>query len=463
MKFERALVVEDDAHMRRLIVTHLQNQDVRTLGVATLGQALEELRGEKSDLMIVDLRLPDGDGLDVMRSVRQLGLDTRVIMMTGHGTMEKAIEAMRLGAADFLIKPFDFTQFDCAINESPKNRKLSISSPPLNQSSTVQSAADILNQSPDMKAVADLIRRIAVTTTTVLIQGESGTGKELVAQAIHEQSARHDCPYIKLNCAAVPANLLESELFGHEKGAFTGATARREGRFEQSDGGTLLLDEVTEMPIVLQARLLRVIQEHEIERVGGNETIPVDVRIIASTNRDLAKAVERGEFREDLYFRLNVVNLKIPPLRERQNGVEYHLRKFLQEFALQCNKPVPRVAPLAMEQLLRYHWPGNIRELHNIVERAVVTAEEGRDLEISDFALAAPAAHASLFYRQNPFPTVAEMEKRLIDLALKKTCGQRNRAAELLGLHVRTLRNKLHQYANEGEPLPEELETAPPS
>jgi len=457
MRPERALVVEDDAEMRRLLVGRLERRNLQTLGVSTLIQAREQVRREKSDLMVVDLRLPDGSGLELMKSMREWGVESRVILMTGFGTIETAIEAMRLGAADFLIKPFDFTQFDEVVNG------LMNTNPPAAEGgfrpmavSVGKSATEILEQSPDMKAVAELIRRIATTTTTVLIQGESGTGKELVGEAIHEQSARRSLPYVKLNCAAIPPNLLESELFGHERGAFTGASSRREGRFEQAHGGTLLLDEISEIPVVLQAKLLRVIQEHEFERVGGNQTLPADVRIIAATNRDLAKAVERGEFREDLYFRLNVVSLKIPPLREREKGVEFHLHEFLREFALQHHKPVPEVSALALAQLLRYHWPGNIRELRNVVERAVVTAGEGRELEVTDFAIGVSAENAPLFTGSKRFPTVAEMEKELIHLALKKTSGQRNLAAELLGIHVRTLRNKLHQYTGESESAEEE-------
>jgi two-component system, NtrC family, response regulator AtoC len=341
----------------------------------------------------------------------------------------------------------------------------------------------------------------------VLVEGESGTGKELIARAIHQHSQRAKASYIKVNCAAMPENLLESEFFGHEKGSFTGATTRREGRFELANGGTLLLDEVTEISLNLQAKLLRVLQEKEFERVGGNRTIHVDVRVIATTNRNILSAVERGEFRQDLYFRLNVVPIQIPSLRERQGEVEFLLNSFLERVAKKYNQPIPRVSPEGMRLLSQYHWPGNVRELQNYAERAVILAEENRELEFHDF-ISRPGGKVTMplpvtVYTAPPpsatpvppaaspssapswtdleaskasveattaallaphalggIPTVETMEERLIQMALTQTTGNRNEAAKLLGINVRTLRNKLNLYEarDRGVPLSATLE-----
>jgi DNA-binding NtrC family response regulator len=301
--------------------------------------------------------------------------------------------------------------------------------------------------SPEMNQVQKLIKQVAPTDATVLIQGESGTGKEVIARSLHENSLRRDKAYIKVNCAAVPENLLESEFFGHEKGAFTGATMKREGRFELANGGTLLLDEITEISLPLQAKLLRVLQEHEFERVGGSRTIKVDVRIIATTNRDLVQAVAAGKFREDLYYRLHVVPIKVPRLAERKGEVEFLLGKFLDTFAKKHNKPVPRISPIALDQLCRYTWPGNVRELRNYAERAVILSTGDGELTYADIipSQAVSSGDAVLGDGQE-FPTLGEVEKRLIFLALKKTSGNRNEAANLIGINVRTLRNKLKEY-----------------
>jgi DNA-binding NtrC family response regulator len=298
-----------------------------------------------------------------------------------------------------------------------------------------------------MNQVQKLIKQVAPTDATVLIEGESGTGKEVIARALHEKSLRKDKPYIKVNCAAVPENLLESEFFGHEKGAFTGATMKREGRFELANGGTLLLDEITEISLPLQAKLLRVLQEHEFERVGGARTIKIDVRIIATTNRDLVQAVASGKFREDLYYRLHVVPIKIPRLAERKGEVEFLLGKFLDQFARKHNKPAPRISPIALDQLCRYSWPGNVRELRNYAERAVILSTNEGELTYSDIIPSqAVSSGDSVLGDGQDFPTLGDVEKRLILLALKKTSGNRNEAANLIGINVRTLRNKLKEY-----------------
>lgn len=449
MPFERSIIVDDDPLIRRMLVGHLQKQNLTTVAVMNCQQALEEQKREPADLLVIDLMLPDGNGLELLQSVKKLTPDADIVIMTGFGTIETAVEAMQLGAANYLLKPFTVPQFDVAIKQLEDKRKLETENSYLRERLALEdgSTGALLYRSEEMERIYRLIKRVGPTNATVLIDGESGTGKELIAHSIHRESSRRDKPYIKVNCAAVPENLLESEFFGHEKGSFTGATSRREGRFELANGGTLLLDEVTEIDPSLQAKLLRVLQEQEFERVGGTRTIKADTRIIATTNRDLSKAVERGEFRQDLYFRLNVVPIKVPPLRSRKGEVEHLLDCFLKRFAKKHNKTAPKVNPLALQQLCGYHWPGNVRELQNYAERAVILSEPDKDLEFSDFVMTPSSPVDSVLDDQDGFPTVASMEERLIALALKRTKGNRNEAAKLLDINVRTLRNKLHEYA----------------
>ncbi len=476
MQFERVIVVDDDPLIRRLIVGHLQKQNIPVLGVVNCQQAIEAHQKEPADLMIVDLLLPDGNGVEVMQQVKKIS-PVECIIVTSFGSIESAVEAMKSGAANYLLKPFTLPQFDMALSTLLDQRKLREENTYLKEQLAVETGvSELLFRSPQMEKVHSLIKRVAQTNATVLIEGESGTGKELIARAIHQHSLRNKAPYIKVNCAAVPENLLESEFFGHEKGSFTGATNRREGRFELATNGTLLLDEVTEISLGLQAKLLRVLQEKEFERVGGNRTIRVDVRVIATTNRKIQEAVESGKFRQDLYFRLNVVPIELPALRDRHSEVEYLLNCFLDRLAKKYNKLIPKVTPEAIRQLSAYHWPGNVRELQNYAERAVILADENRDLEYDDF-ISRPSSRPNTMSFSSPkavdspipeqplasvqlkpseialapsgdqIPTVEEMEERLIRMALEKTAGNRNEAAKLLGINVRTLRNKLNLYA----------------
>lgn len=459
MQFERIIIVDDDPLIRRMLVNHLQKQNIPVLGVSNCRQAEEEIKKESPDLMIIDLLLPDGDGLKLLQEVKNSNPNVEVIMMTGFGTIESAVEAMKQGAANYLLKPFTLPQFDVTLQQILERKKLKGENNYLReQLQTETSSRQLLFQSPQITRIEQIIKRVATTNATILIEGESGTGKELISCAIHEHSLRRDKPYIKVNCAAVPENLLESEFFGHEKGSFTGATNRREGRFELANGGTLLLDEVTEISLGLQAKLLRVLQEQEFERVGGNRTIRVDVRVVATTNRDLRKAVEEGTFRQDLFFRLNVVPIKVPPLRERESEVEFLLTRMLEKFAHLHNKPVPRVHPDAMKRLIAYSWPGNVRELQNIAERAVILADGDEELKFTDgFSMIPESTSQSskqedvLPSAEGTFPTIAEMEEKLIRRALDRSGGKRNEAAELLGINVRTLRNKLNSYQNLAE------------
>jgi DNA-binding NtrC family response regulator len=460
MGFEKIIVVDDDPIIRRMLFTHFQAKNIPTLAVAGVQQALEEYRKDPCDLMVVDLQLPDGNGIDLIRAVRQLEGRSEFIIMTGFGTIESAVEAMKSGASNYLLKPFNQSQMDVALAQILEQKKLREQNDYLRECLDEESAGDHLPSSPGMAKVYEVVKRAAPTQASVLIQGESGTGKEMIARLLHQHSPRAREPYIKVNCAAIAGNLLESEFFGHEKGAFTGAVSRRAGRFELANNGTLLLDEVTEISPGLQSKLLRVLQEQEFERVGGSRTIKVNVRILATTNRDLSRAVDSGEFRRDLYFRLNVVPLKIPPLRERQEDVEPLLQGFLQKYAARYGKPAPAVSPLALQQLVRYPWPGNVRELQNVVERAVILADAGRELQFSDFIPAPPASSDAVLDPSGGFPTIAAMERRLIDLALRKTNGNRKQAAKLLDIHVRTLRNKLKEPLEEGEEGPDLLEAA---
>jgi DNA-binding NtrC family response regulator len=447
-RFEKIMVVEDDPIVRRSLTAALQKLEVPVLAVSSCYQATEEQEKEPADLILTDMHLPDGNGMDLLKQFRKANPSVEVIIITGFGTIESAVEAMKLGASNYLLKPFTGSQVDLAIAQIEHHKELREENATLKTELAAQAdTSSLLAVSPEMGEVQKLISRVAPTNATILIEGESGTGKEVIARAIHESSLRRDKAYIKVNCAAVPENLLESEFFGHERGAFTGATMKREGRFELANGGTLLLDEITEIPLPLQAKLLRVLQEHEFERVGGSRTMKVDVRIIATTNRDLRKAVADGIFREDLYYRLHVVPIKVPRLAERKGEVEFLLGKFLERFAQQHNKPAPKVSAIALDQLAQYAWPGNVRELRNYAERAVILSNGDGELSFSDiFPSHITPSQDGIFGDGKAFPTLGEVEKRLIYLALKSTDGNRNEAANLIGINVRTLRNKLKEY-----------------
>jgi DNA-binding NtrC family response regulator len=442
------MVVEDDPIVRRALVISLQRMEIPVLAVSSCFQAQEEQTKEPADLVISDLQLPDGNGMELLRQFKKTNPAVEVIIITGFGTIESAVEAMKMGASNYLLKPFTTSQLELAIAQIAQQKELRKENTNLkNQLADESEFSSFLCTSPEMIQVQKLIKQVAPTDATVLIEGESGTGKEVIARALHEKSLRKDKPYIKVNCAAVPENLLESEFFGHEKGSFTGATMKREGRFELANGGTLLLDEITEISLPLQAKLLRVLQEHEFERVGGSRTIKIDVRIIATTNRDLVQAVAAGKFREDLYYRLHVVPIKVPRLADRKGEVEFLLEKFLDQFARKHNKTVPRISPIALDQLTRYPWPGNVRELRNYAERAVILASDEGELTYSDIVPSqGGSSEDSVLGDGQTFPTLGDVEKRLIFLALKKTAGNRNEAANLIGINVRTLRNKLKEY-----------------
>ncbi len=472
MPIEKIIVIEDDLIVRKNLEQQLRNRRYDVAAVETLAAAGDYLARDNWDLMLVDVRLPDGEGTELLRELNARPQKPLVVMMSGFGTVESAVECMREGAFDYLIKPFSNDQLDAILKKAEKFTQLVKVNEYLSNEADDASGHELLGQSKVMDSLRNLIRKVARTNATVLIQGESGTGKELVARAIHRQSPRHNAPFIRVNCAAVPENLIESEFFGHEKGAFTGAMNKREGRFELAHGGTILLDEVSEVSPTVQAKLLRVLQERELERVGGNRTIKVDVRVVATTNRQLEQSVERKEFRQDLFFRLNVVPVHVPALRERREDVIFLAEQFMHRFARKHGVRVQGIAPDCRAALETHDWPGNVRELQNVIERAVILSADGDCLTAENLGLSglslgsgnAAAGGGGTFNaaEDGNLLTLAELEKRHIFAALEKCGGNRTHAAKVLDISIRTLRNKLNEYAGKGRAgaLEEEEEDA---
>jgi DNA-binding NtrC family response regulator len=454
MRIDRILIVDDEDEVRRMLVDYLTLQGYTPLGVRSVLQGAEAIRNDSFDLVIVDLRLQDGSGLDLLRQLKQFSPRSYGVLMTGYATMETAVEAIRIGLFDYMIKPILPQQLDLVLQRLESIRQLESENLYLRQHQQNEvnrsgSGGIVWGRSSLMQDILEMVKKVAQTHATVLIQGESGTGKEVVAHAIVEHSTRAQKPFVKINCAAVPETLLESEFFGHEKGAFTGAVQRREGRFETANGGTLLLDEIAEIPMSLQVKLLRVLQEREFERVGGNKTVRVDVRLIASTNRDLQEAVRQGQFREDLYYRLNVVPISLPPLRLRGTDLDDLVEYFVAHFARKHGKTVQGVSPRAMERLRGYRWPGNVRELQNTLERAVIMGNANAPIEVPEFATPEKTAFGTMNVADK-LPTVDEMERRLIGHMLLQTNNNKTRAADNLAISLRTLRNKLRAYRAAG-------------
>ena len=478
MAVEKVLVIDDEPFIRRTFEEVLRGKRYGVSSAGTLADAERLMKRDQFDLVFLDVRLPDGEGTAFLEKMFK-GLNPPLaIMMSGFGTVESAVECMRLGAFDYLLKPFSISQIDVLVKKAETYRQMVR----VNQylASELTSSKELVGESEPILMLREVLRKVAPTEATVLIQGENGTGKELVAQAIYHASGRANQPYIRVNCAALSESLMESEFFGHEKGSFTGATERREGRFELANGGTLLLDEISEISPRLQAKLLRVLQEREFERVGGTKTIQVDVRVLATTNRDLGKSVEKGDFREDLYYRLNVFPVAVPPLRERKGDVELLARHFLNHFCKQHGKADVALTPECISILEAHRWPGNVRELQNTVERAVILSEPGMPLspvvlglgEGTGFPVSVrlPSRQGKGTVRASAAETrggahingstgagarsevdlpLAEIEKKHI-LRVLESCGDnRTRAAEALGISIRTLRNKLQEYRGE--------------
>jgi DNA-binding NtrC family response regulator len=459
------LCVDDEPSVGVVLEAALTKLGHSPVLASNVEEAMKAVARQQFDLIVTDYRMPNATGLDLLALLEKEGYQIPVIMMTGYSSVEHAVMTLRSGAIDYLTKPVRQETLRIAVNQALEVTRLKRENETYRQElSTLRGRRQILGDSPSLRRVLEVIATVAPTKATVLLQGESGTGKELVARAIHEQSPRREHPFITINCAAMPEGLVESALFGHEKGAFTGATARTQGAFERAHGGTLLLDEVSEMRLDLQAKLLRVIQEQEFERVGGQQSIRVDVRLVATTNRDLRADAEVGKFRQDLYYRLNVVPINLPPLRERHEDIPILVHHFVSRAASQLGVEVTGVAPEAIGALQQRDWPGNIRELANVVERAVILSRGGvlrPELFVDDMismsvaprapsstpttaASAAPAVPAA---DSPPAPegfNLDDLERLAIQRALQATNGNRTRAAKLLGISERTLRNKLN-------------------
>lgn len=509
MSLEKILLVDDEPLVRRSIEGILNNRRLQTVTAGTIAAAEALLGKDTFDLILLDVHLPDGDGQRFLEQVMAMPNHPLVVMLTGNGSIESAVACMRAGAFDYVLKPFQPAQIDMILRKADNYNQLI----KVNRYFSERNGGDgepMLGRSVAMLRVRQMVERVAPTDATVLITGENGSGKEMVAQEIYRNSPRRSEPYIKVNCAVLSEQLIESELFGHEKGAFTGAIERREGRFELANRGTLLLDEVSELPLSLQSKLLRVLQEREFERVGGTKTIKVNVRILATSNRDLSHFMERGLFRSDLYYRLNVFPIEVPPLRERPEDIEVFAENFLRRFSRKHGLKLPGFSNHALEALKNYPWPGNVRELQNTIERAVILSEDHRPVSTAVLNLPAlPAArpgqavaHSGLLAPASdspfaasptkgsviPFPAppvpppapvappppapapapepveetspvaanfpppapdirpLGEIEKKAILDTLVATEGNRTKAAELLGISIRTLRNKLNEY-----------------
>jgi DNA-binding NtrC family response regulator len=443
------LIVEDEVKMQRLLQLSLAEEGYNTQAASDAEAGLKLLHQSKFDLVITDLKLPGMDGLEFLQSVKRSDAQLPVVLMTAFGTVETAIRAMKAGASDYVLKPFSLEEIKLVIKKELDVRRLQEENRDLREALGKRyEFKNIVARSEKMQEVLAMVERVAPTNSTVLLGGESGAGKDLIARAIHQHSRRASGPFVKINCAAIPENLLESELFGYEKGAFTGATTSKPGKFELADKGSIFLDEIGDVPPTIQVKLLRVLQEREFERLGGTKTLRVDVRLVAATNRDLRLALEQGTFREDLYYRLNVVPINIPPLREHKQDIPDLVRVFLERFAPEAGKQIKGVTPAAMKRLMEFHWPGNVRELENIIERAVaLSTSDLIDAEDIRLDLSPARPRSSNGDSGAPFPppgvTLEEFEDEIIREALRRAGGNKSQAARLLGLSRNALRYRL--------------------
>ncbi len=457
------LIVEDEPKMLRLLELNLAEEGYTTVSASDAETGLKLLRQEKVDLVLTDLKLPRMDGLEFLQNVKRSNAHLPVILMTAYGTVETAINAMKAGASDYVLKPFSMEEIKLLIGKELDVRRLREENRDLREALGERyQFENIVAKSGKLQEVLAIVERVAPTNSTVLLGGESGVGKDMIARAIHQHSRRASGPFIKINCTAIPENLLESELFGYEKGAFTGAVTSKPGKFELADKGTILLDEIGDVPGSIQVKLLRVLQEREFERLGGTKTLKVDVRVLAATNQDLRAALEQGTFREDLYYRLNVVPISIPPLREHKEDIPYLADHFLARFTRESTKPIKGITPAAMRMLMDFHWPGNIRELENIIERAVALST-GTMLDVGDIRLdvgrgaqavagpGMPSGDAS-----GPFLpqglTLEQYEDEIIKEALRRANGNKSQAARLLGLSRNAFRYRLSKLGVPDEP-----------
>ncbi len=449
------LIVEDEAKMRRLLELNLGDDGFTTFSAEDAETGLKLLRENPIDLILTDLKLPGMNGLEFLQTVKRQNAALPVVVMTAFGSVETAVDAMKAGASDYVLKPFSLTEMRIVIHKELDVRNLREENRSLREALGKRySHPNIVARSAKMQEVLATVERVAPTNSTVLLGGESGVGKDLIARAIHEKSRRASGPFLKINSTAIPENLLESELFGFEKGAFTGAVASKPGKFELADKGTLFLDEIGDVPPVTQVKLLRVLQEREFERLGGTRTVKVDVRLIAATNKDLRQALEQGTFREDLYYRLNVVPIDIAPLRERKEDIPDLVNLFISRFTGESGKPVQGITPEAMQVLVNYHWPGNVRELQNIIERACALAK-GSVLGPSDIHLdirPSKAANSPGGFLPDGM-TLEQWEDEMVEEALRRANGNKSQAARLLGLSRNALRYRLSKIgiSDEGD------------
>ncbi len=454
MSLNRILIVEDEEKLRRVIQLHLDSAgfEVDTAGSVEQAMPLVSL----ANLIITDLRLPGMDGLQFIQQLQSRGVQAAVIVVTAHGSVETAVEAMKLGASDFLQKPFSLDHLTTVVQKAMAVQFLRAENRRLRDELDQRYQFDnIVGRGRAMREIFQTVERVAPTRATVLLAGESGVGKDMIGRAIHQHSPRKTHAYVKINCTAIPENLMESELFGYEKGAFTGATASKPGKFEQADGGTVFLDEIGDVPGNIQVKLLRILQERQFERLGSNVTRNVDVRVIAATNVDLRAALEEGRFREDLYYRLNVVPINIPPLRERKEDIPFLAIHFVQKLSKELGTEAKEISPAALDRLVEHPWPGNVRELENTIERSLVLAA-GEVLQPSDIRLEAPRGQSHVFAQQTPLlpegETLEHWEQLIIREALRRANGNKSQAARMLGLTRNALRYRLSQMGLDGSP-----------
>jgi two-component system response regulator AtoC len=453
------LVADDDASIRSLLKQLLADEGHSVLEAATGTEVVEQVKGSSPDLVIMDVRMPELDGIEALQKVKIASPNTAVLIMTAFGTSNAAIKAMELGAFDYITKPFELEKISHTIKRAFEYQDLSQEVEVLRDeiSSLVQTER-IVGNSAAMQEVYKVVGKVAKADATVLITGESGTGKELVAEALHFNSSRRSGPLIKVSCAALPETLLEAELFGHEKGSFTGAMATRKGRFELADKGTIFLDEIAEMSPATQTKLLRVLQERKIERVGSSLPIKVDIRVIVATNKELQKQVEQGKFRDDLFYRLNVINIHMPALRDRKEDISALVEHFLSKHRYSASAQPATISEEALKRLVEYNWPGNVRELENVVERAVVLSRgqviTSRELPFGDHDGASEDEGGEEIPVEKSFfkRSVAQYEKDLIMKALRDATGNRSKAAEMLGIYRRLLYAKIKEFGLEGYP-----------
>jgi DNA-binding NtrC family response regulator len=446
------LVVDDEPDMRSALSHALHRCGFEVESAASGSEAVTKFKKNTYSLVVSDIRMPGMSGVQLLEKIRNISLAIPVIMITAYGTINNAVEAMQEGAADYILKPFSFETLEAAVKKAITSGKGNVKAGEDTAPAVTSTAAKtIITQNPAVMELLTLAENVASSQATILIQGQSGTGKELLAAFIHAHSHQKQGPYVAVNCAALPENLAESELFGHEKGAFTGAVNRKIGKFELAKHGTIVLDEISEMPLALQAKLLRVLQEREIDRVGGTRPIAVNARVIAISNVDLKKAVSEGTFREDLYYRINVIPMTIPPLRDRKDDIVLLANFFLEKFSTLNGRETPQFSTETLEVLLHHDWKGNVRELENAIERALLIGNGDSILPVHlilgepDIPDSASATGSALTVGT----TVRQMEKKLIVKTLQEVNENRTRAAELLGISIRTLRNKLREYKNE--------------